>query len=140
MATSFKVKTGKGVLNFKQSDLSTHLAVASLSFGRGSGFDGWLPNPDPVLKKLGRDVEIYRDLLVDPIVGGHVRRRKASVAGMEYRLILDDVPDNVAQLVKDMLAGMKVYRFIGDILESTLFGYQPIEVIGARARVGCLRL
>ena len=129
MATSFKVKTGKGVLNFKQSDLSTHLAVASLSFGRGSGFDGWLPNPDPVLKKLGRDVEIYRDLLVDPIVGGHVRRRKASVAGMEYRLILDDVPDNVAQLVKDMLAGMKVYRFIGDILESTLFGYQPIEVI-----------
>lgn len=127
----FKVKTGRGVLNFKQSDLNTHLAVASRSFGSSGagGFDGWLPNPDPILKKLGRDIEIYRDLLVDPIVGGLVRRRKAAVVGMEYRLIQDGVPDNVSQLINDMLAGIDVYRFISDILESTLFGYQPIETI-----------
>ena len=125
----FKVKTGKGLLNFKQADLSTHLAVASRSFGRGSRFDGWLPNPDPVLKKLGRDVEIYRDLLVDPIVGGHVRRRKASVVGMEYRLNLDETDDKVVQLIEQMLANIDVYRFINDILESTMYGYQPIELI-----------
>lgn len=129
MATSFKVKTGKGLLNFKQPDLSAHIAVASRSFGRGSGFDGWLPNPDPVLKKLGKDIEIYRDLLVDPIVGGHVRRRKAAVVGMEYRLNLDETDDKVVQLIEQMLANIDVYRFINDILESTMYGYQPIELI-----------
>ena len=128
--SNFKVKSGRGnALNFKQSDLSAHLAVASRSFGRGDSFNGWLPNPDQVLKKLGRDIDVYRELLIDPIVGGHVRRRKASVAGMEYRLCLDDVASNVAQLIKDVLGNIDVYRFINDILESTLFGYQPIEVL-----------
>ena len=124
----FKVKNGRGVLNFKQSDLTTHLAVASRGFA-GRGFNGWLPNPDPILKKLGRDIEIYRDLKVDPIVGGHLRRRKSAVASMEYRLKRENIDDTVAQTIETMLADLDVYQFINDILECTELGYQPIEIL-----------
>ena len=124
----FKVKNGRGVLNFKQADLTTHLAVASRGFA-GRGFNGWLPNPDPILKKLGRDIEIYRDLKVDPIVGGHLRRRKSAVASMEYRLQRENVDDTVAQTIETMLADLDVYQFINDILECTELGYQPIEIL-----------
>ena len=124
----FKVKNGRGVLNFKQADLTTHLAVASRGFA-GRGFNGWLPNPDPILKKLGRDIDIYRDLKVDPIVGGHLRRRKSAVASMEYRLQRENVDDTVAQTIETMLADLDVYQFINDILECTELGYQPIEIL-----------
>jgi len=133
---SVRVNGGKAKgVSFEQSNLTAHIAVAnSRAFGGfgGMSFNGWLPNPDPVLKKLGRDIEVYRELLVDPIVGGHVRRRKASVAGMEYRLLNDDVPANVTELIESMLAGLDVYRFINDVLEASMFGYQPIEVLWAQ--------
>ena len=46
-----KLKTSQGIMTFKPQDLSAHLAVSRPFF---SGFDGWLPNPDPVLRKMGR--------------------------------------------------------------------------------------
>ena len=133
---SVRVNGGKAKgVAFEQANLSAHIAVANggglSSFG-GMSFNGWLPNPDPVLKKLGRDIEVYRELLIDPIVGGHVRRRKASVAGMEYRLVNDDVPTNVTELIESMLDGLDVYRIINDVLEASMFGYQPIEVLWAQ--------
>ena len=121
----------KGV-PFEQANLTAHVAVANSGGFGGTNFNGWLPNPDPVLKKLGRDIEVYRELLVDPIVGGHVRRRKASVAGMEYRLVNDDVPTNVTELIESMLDGLDVYRFINDVLDASMFGYQPIEILWAQ--------
>ena len=133
---SVRVNGGKAKgVPFEQANLTAHVAVAnSRAFGGfgGTSFNGWLPNPDPVLKKLGRDIEVYRELLVDPIVGGHVRRRKASVAGMEYRLVNDDVPTNVIDLIETMLGGLDVYRFINDVLDASMFGYQPIEVLWAQ--------
>ena len=124
----FKVKNGRGVLNFKQADLTTHLAVASRGFA-GRGFNGWLPNPDPILKKLGRDIEVYRELLADSIVGGHIRRRKAAVASMEWRLDTDEADAHVVQLIETMLANIDIYQLINDASEATQFGYQPIEVM-----------
>ena len=40
-----KLKTSQGIMTFKPQDLSAHLAVSRQFF---SGFNGWLPNPDPV--------------------------------------------------------------------------------------------
>ena len=61
-----KLKTSQGIMTFKPQDLSAHLAVSRQFF---SGFNGWLPNPDPVLRKMGRQISVYRELMRDPLVG-----------------------------------------------------------------------
>lgn len=126
----FKLKTAAGSVQAKPENLTAHLAVMQRFFGAG-GFGGLLPNPDPVLRKLGRNIEVYRELLGDAIVAGHVRRRKAAVTGMEWRLEDDGVPPAALELVDGFLNGIDLYPLINSILDAALFGYQPIEVVWA---------
>ncbi|MDG4924380.1 DUF935 domain-containing protein, partial [Glaesserella parasuis] len=58
---------------------------------RARSFDHWatgyhLPNPDPILKKMGKDIAVYRELLSDGQVRSGVRRRKAAIKGLEWRI------------------------------------------------------
>ena len=124
----FKLKTGNGVLNLSAQDMNGHMAVAKTAFG-AYAFNGWLPNPDPILKKLGQNISVYTELLSDGVVGGHVRRRKATVAGLQWRLDGDDVPSHVMETIDAVFTGMDTYRQIKDILNAPFFGYQPIEII-----------
>jgi hypothetical protein len=66
--------------------LGEHIASRSRS-PDFSALGLYLPNPDPILKKMGKDTATYRDLLSDAHVGGMVRRRKSVVRSMEWRLV-----------------------------------------------------
>ena len=130
MKPHIKLKTPHGTIAPTAEQMSSQIAVLS-RFGMG-GFGGWLPNPDPILRKLGRQIDVYRELLRDPLVGGQVRRRKAAVARLQWRLDGDDVPTNVRDTIQAALQAHDLDRFIKDILNATLFGYQPIEIIWQR--------
>lgn len=123
-----KLKTNQGSVSVQSDNLTAHLAVMHKFWGVG-GFGGLLPNPDTVLRKLGRNIEVYRELLGDAIVAGHVRRRKAAVTSMEWRLEDDGVPPEALSLIDDFLNGIDLYQLINNILDAALFGYQPIEVV-----------
>ena len=95
-----------------------------------------LPNPDPLLKELGQDVAVYRNLARDPHVGACIRRRKAAVKALEWGLDRGKARSRVARAVEDMLADLDMERLIGQALEAVLYGYQPMEITwrgGARA-------
>ncbi|KGQ34645.1 hypothetical protein P375_00430 [Gallibacterium genomosp. 2] len=88
----------------------------------------YLPNPDPVLKKMGRDISAYREVLADSHVAGCVRRRKAAVKGLEWRLTPSgnqQVDDQLAAI----FAELPLNHIISQILNATLFGYQALEVV-----------
>ena len=121
-----KLKVGNQAVNFKPQDLSVHIAVAKQF---SNGFNGWLPNPDPILKKAGKQIYAYRELLRDPLVGSLVRRRKAVVAKLEWKLEGDDVADHVFEALEKWLQTIDIYSLVKDILNSAFFGYQPIELI-----------
>ncbi len=113
-------------------DISTSLAteIASrdrvrISFG---GMDLELPNPDPVLKRLGKDITVYRDVMVDAIVKGAVRRRRSSVVGLEYGLEQGNASDRVYQLCADVLAKIQLRPLIRELHNAVWFGYAPAEV------------
>ena len=61
------------------SAVATRRTAAGM--GSGFGFDlSLLPNPDPVLRKLGKNMQVYRDLGTDPINANGAQlaaRRKA---------------------------------------------------------------
>ena len=46
----------------------------------------YLPDPDPVLRKQGQDIRIYKDLLTDAHVGSVADSRKAGVLTQEWKI------------------------------------------------------
>ena len=133
MKPHIKLKTPVGTIAPTPEQLSTQIAV-SARFGL-HGFNGWLPNPDPILRKMGRHIDVYRELLRDPLVGGQVRRRKATVARLEWRLDGDNVPQNVRDTVQAAFENLDIFNLIKDMLNATLFGYQPIEIVWQRDKL-----
>lgn len=89
----------------------------------------YLPNPDPVLKALGKDIKVYRELRADAHVGGCIRRRKAAVKALEWGLDRDKAKSRVAKSVQAIFADLDLSRIITEMLDAVLYGYQPMEVM-----------
>ncbi|MDA5607062.1 DUF935 domain-containing protein [Pasteurella multocida] len=111
----------------KKQDLVKEIA------SRANAIDFWsfmhyLPNPDPVLKRMGKDISAYREILSDSHVGGCVRRRKAAVKGLEWRLTPtgNDKTDEILTALFDRLP---LSQIINQVLDACLFGYQALEVM-----------
>lgn len=88
----------------------------------------YLPNPDPVLKKMGRDISAYREVLADSHVAGCVRRRKAAVKGLEWR-ITPTGREDVDEQLEAIFDALPLHQIISQILNATLFGYQALEIL-----------
>lgn len=111
-----------------KDELTSQIATAHRYFGVYK-FSQILPNPDIVLRRLGKSsLSAYRELLIDPIVAGAVRRRKASISGLNYRLD-SELSDKEQAVINQIFDNLDIYGLIGQILEAILYGYQPIEVI-----------
>ncbi len=109
-----------------KNELIKNIASRSTAFDAYS-FWHYLPNPDPVLKKMGKDISMYREILSDGFVKGCVRRRKAAVKSLEWR-ITETGNENVDKQLNEMIAKLKLTKLFGEILDAALFGYQALEV------------
>lgn len=93
------------------------------------GLGMWLPNPDPILKKMGKDIEVYRALRSDAHAGGCIRRRKAAVKALEWRIERGKASARMTRIVQAVFDGLDMDTLIDQMMEATLYGYQPLEVI-----------
>ena len=108
--------------------LSDHIATRDRSpdfFALGM----YLPNPDPILKKQGKANSVYSDLRSDAHVGGCIRRRKAAVLGLEWRVEREKASARSAKLCETVLQSLNMPRLLHECLEAVLYGWQPLEVI-----------
>lgn len=99
-----------------------------------------LPDPDPVLRKAGLDLEAYRELMVDEHLRGVVDTRKDQVRELEWQITPGTDPMH-AEVIERMLRGLEVsdsdgdsaslgiYQVITEILDAPLFGRQPLELM-----------
>lgn len=108
--------------------LAQAIATRERSQSGWYGFMGSLPNPDPVLKAMGRDIEVYRDLRSEPLVGSAIRRRKSAVKALERGLKPEEASDTVVAFIETMLAGWDIDSIAGQLLDGAFFGYQPAEL------------
>lgn len=94
----------------------------------GLGF--MLPNPDPILKKQGKDLRVYRDLRSDAHVGGCIRRRKAAVKALELRVNRGKASARSARLATDLFTNqLNMDRLFNEMLDGVLYGWQPLELM-----------
>lgn len=99
--------------------LSEQIATRDRSMDMSFGFI--LPNPDPILKRQGKDIAVYRDMRSRASVGGPIRRRKAAVKALEWRVERGKASARVTRLANDVLATYDMDRLINEITNAVLF-------------------
>jgi len=115
-----------------KKQLSEEIATRKRSLNYYSLAMSYLPDPDIVLKKQGKDMKVYKELLCDSHVFACVQSRKAGVLSLEWEINRGLDKDETAEKVIDVIKKLDIYKLINDILDATLFGFQPIEVIWGR--------
>ncbi|PHV02798.1 DUF935 domain-containing protein [Iodobacter sp. BJB302] len=108
--------------------LSEQLATRSRSIDF-YGLGMYLPNPDTVLKKLGLDIKVYRELRSDSSVGAFIRRRKSAVKALEWGINRESAKSSASKLITSVFSNLKLERIINEMLDAVLFGYQPMEIV-----------
>jgi phage gp29-like protein len=88
----------------------------------------YLPNPDPVLKKLGLDIKTYKDLCVDAHIGGCVKRRKAAITAMDWEVSREQSSSKVTKAITAMLSDLDMHKVQTQMMEAALYGYQALEI------------
>lgn len=112
----------------KRTTLSDQIATRERSADMGF-LSFLLPNPDPILKKQGKDIRVYRDLRSDAHVGGCIRRRKAAVKALEWRVQRGKASARMARLATDLMGSYDMDTLLNEITDAVLYGWQPLELI-----------
>jgi len=104
----------------------------NLKFGAASIFNGFtdiMPNPDPVLKKMGfgKDVDYYKEILSDPQLYGAIENnRKPGVTSLLMYIDNPDCPQDELEFFKkyfDSLLSKGIYDIItNQTLDTPQFG------------------
>lgn len=118
--------------SFAAADKTTSLSQEIATRKRSIDFytiGMYLPNPDPVLKKMGKDITIYKELRADPIVRGCIKSRKARTKKLLWEIDRGKSKSRQAKIVTDIFNKLPVRRMINQILEAPFFGNQPLEVM-----------
>lgn len=112
--------------NSKQPHLKQ---IASRSTVAGfSSLNTVLPNPDPILKKLGKDIQVYKEIKAEAGVKGCLRRRKSAVKSKAWRIVKDEATPETAYRINRILKNMSISRIIGAMADASFYGYQPCEI------------
>ena len=98
------------------------------------GLSSYLPDPDPVLQKLGQDVLVYRDLLADPHVFACYQSRKGGVLSADWTIEPElgrkKNPDpKLIKLLGIFQEQVDLYGVISQILDASFFGFSVLEVL-----------
>lgn len=91
-----------------------------------SSFNIWgdiLPNPDRVFRASGNSYSKYRELLNDAHLWSCVQSRKSGSLSIPYYF-----KGERAELMNEIFADIDVKSFMEDVLDSLLYGFQPIEI------------
>lgn len=89
----------------------------------------YLPNPDPVLKKQGKDITVYEELLGDAYLGGCVQSRQSGVKSLEWGIDRGKSKSRQARLIEDVFKNLKMEKILDQVINAPLFGYQVFEIL-----------
>ena len=110
-------------------NLTKMFASRQQSWDPSSALSFYLPDPDPVLRKQGRDIRIYKDLLTDAHVGACADSRKAGVLTQEWKIERGKANSRRHSFIESVFANLDVHRIITEILDAPLYGYKPLEIV-----------
>jgi phage gp29-like protein len=90
-----------------------------------------LPDPDKVLETNGNDIQVYKDLLVDPHLTATILQRKMQVLQMGWEIICDD--EKMRKEGVEIMQNIPMQIVGSQILDSILYGFNVCEIIWFRS-------
>jgi phage gp29-like protein len=91
-----------------------------------------LPDPDPILRKMGRDITALQGLLTDSHLESVWSVRCSAASGAEWFAQAGGEgrrEKEAAEVFAEQLASIDVPRVIEEMMNAVAYGYSPLEVI-----------
>lgn len=85
----------------------------------------YLPDPDPVLRAKGIDIQTYRELLIDPHLSAVLDKRKSGVQSMLWELDGTGILKRESKFFQNFYDNLDIHHLTGLILDCIYYGYQP---------------
>ncbi|MCX6145725.1 MAG: DUF935 family protein [Candidatus Kapabacteria bacterium] len=91
-----------------------------------------LPNPDLVLKKIGKDIDEYDRIKSDPHLASCIQSRKSGTLSLKWELQSNNAPAYIFSFIKDIIEKLDIQRIMTEMLEAPLYGFVVMEVYWTR--------
>lgn len=115
-----------------RGDMAGHMATR-MRAGDLSGMFGVLPNPDLVLRRTGKSIQVYREMASDAMIKSGLRRRRAAVVSMEHGFDREsEAPSATIQSLEDLFADLPIKRAVQELVDGAYYGYAVAEVLWGR--------
>ncbi|MDR0710559.1 MAG: DUF935 domain-containing protein [Spirochaetaceae bacterium] len=91
-----------------------------------------LPDPDPVLKKMGRGITALQELLIDSHLESVWSIRCSAASGAEWFMAAGDEgkkEQEAADAFAAELSALDIPRIIEEMMDAVAYGYSPLEII-----------
>jgi phage gp29-like protein len=91
-----------------------------------------LPDPDPILRKMGKGITALKHLLADSHLESVWSVRCASVSGAAWLIEpgADGTKENQAvELLARQLENLDIPRIIEEMMEAVAYGFSPLEIL-----------
>lgn len=112
----------------KDKTLLSEIATRARSIDFYS-FGGALPNPDPILRKMGKDQAVYDEVLSDGHLSGIIATRASGVKSLLWDIDRGKAKSRATKVILKAFQSMDVDQFISDVLDANYRGYSPIEIM-----------
>lgn len=107
-------------------------------YGLWQTINQYLPNPDLVLQRQGRDNSLYLNLLTDSHLCAALESRESATLSHTWQLNKKDTPTKFAKIIeywffnylneKTSIADLDFHELSDNMLDVIYWGYQPIEL------------
>jgi len=111
----------------KQPLFSQEIATRKRSINFSS-FLGYLPNPDPILKRTGQSIKIYEELRLEPQTRTCIQSRKSGVMSLLNGINRGKAKTEVSEFIEENFNELPLQTIIEQILDAPNYGFQPLEV------------
>lgn len=113
-----------------RGSLTSEIAVRDRSLDYYAIGSMYLPNPDPVLKAQGKDIQTYTDLVIDDRVSGGMTNRFNASLALDWEIDKGkSSKSRQAKAIRSIFDKLPLNRIMGEILQARSFGYAPLEII-----------
>lgn len=89
----------------------------------------YLPDPDPILRKQGKDITTYRELLIDAHISSTWEQRLSGTLESESQILQNYSSDSLTEFIKNIFDNLDVEQVINAILESRFYGFSVLEIV-----------
>jgi phage gp29-like protein len=91
-------------------------------------FYNYLPDPDPILRKLGKDSKVFADIRSDSHVFSTIQQRKGIVQSLSWEIDKGNATAREIKFIEDIFNNLDVDEIINQMLNTVFNGFSMLEI------------